>query len=139
MFVSWGISSLLFEVNDVTFSGVLTAGIISGVCLMMYVCFHLTLGTATGKAGMSAAVCISAALILSNVFALIDISYMFNPFALNILAATSVHSAPAGGSDLSDIVITLLFAFSLIIISYFIALFAQNARKVDNTGNEIDL
>jgi len=139
MFASWGVSILLFDINDVTFIGVLLAGIISGVCLMLYVCFHLTLGTATGQAGMSAAVCISAAILLSNIFALVNVDYMYNPFALNILAATTIHSGSLTAAGTMNIVITLLFTFGLMILSYLIALFAQNARKIDNTGNEIDL
>jgi len=139
MFASWGVSVLVFDYNDVTFTGVFLAGIISGVCLMLYVCFHLTLGTATGKAGMSSAVCISAAIILSNIFALIDVNYMYNPFALNVLGASAVNTGRFTGAVVTDIAVTLLFAFALMAISYFIALFAQNARKIDNTGNEIDL
>ena len=107
MFASWGASVILFDVNDVTFTGVLLAGILSGICLMMYTCFHLTLGTATGQAGMSAAVCISASVIFSNIFAFVDIGYMFNPFALNILAVSSVQNSYVTGSELLDIGITI--------------------------------
>jgi len=139
LFASWGVSVFLFDVNDVTFVGVLLAGILSGACLMFYTCFHLALGTATGQAGMSAAVCISASVIFSNIFAFVDIGYMFNPFALNVLAVSSVNKAYVTGSELLDIGITLAFALGIMVVSYFIALFAQNARKIDNSGNEIEL
>jgi len=33
----------------------------------------------------------------------------------------------------------VVFAFALMVCAYFIALFAQNARKIDNTGDEIEL
>jgi len=139
MFASWGASVLLFEYNDVTFTGVLLAGILSGVCLMFYVCFHLTLGTATGRAGMSAAVCIAASILLSNIFAFTSLDYMYNPFALNLIAASVLHSNAISGAEIQDIAVTVIFAFALMIAAYFIALFAQNARRIDNSGNEIDL
>ena len=139
MFISWAVSVLLFEFNDVTFSGVLSAGLISGVCLMLYVCFHITLGTATGKAGMSAAVCITASIILSNIFAFTSSDYMYNPFALDLIAASALLNSPMTNTEILDIVVTVVFAFGIMVISYFVALFAQNARKIDNSGNEIDL
>jgi len=139
MFASWGVSSLLFDHNDVTLSGVLIAGILTGVCLMMYVCCHLTLGTATGKAGMSAAVCIAASILLSNIFAFTSSDYMFNPFALSLLATTVIHNPAITASELLDIVVTVIFALGIMFLLYWVALFAQNARRIDNSGNEIDL
>ena len=139
MFASWGASVFLFDYNDVTFTGVLLAGILSGVCLMFFVCFHITIGTATGKAGMSAAVCIAASVLLSNIFAFTSLDYMYNPFALNLIAASVLQSNVISGADLQDIAVTIAFAFVLMIAAYFIALFAQNARRIDNSGNEIDL
>ena len=139
MFASWGVSVLLFEINDVTFSGVLLAGLLSGVCLMFFVCFHLTLGTATGRAGMSAAICISASILLSNIFAFTTMDYMYNPFALDLIAASVLVNDSISGAELQDIAVTVIFAFVLMIAAYFIAIFAQNARKIDNSGNEIDL
>jgi len=139
MLVSWGISYMLFDYNDITFGGVLLGGVLAGVCMMFYVCFHLALGTATGKAGMSAAVCIGASLILPNIFALTTTEYMFNPFALDILAGTVVLRPHLTGGEIRDIVVTITFAFGLMILAYLIALFAQNAKKIDNSGNEIEL
>jgi hypothetical protein len=139
MLISWPVSVLLFDINDVTFYGVLLAGVLSGVCLMFYICFHITLGTATGMAGMSAAVCITASVLLSNIFAFTSTEYMYNPFALNLLAATVIHNEEITRAQLSDIAITIVFALAIMVISYYIALFAQNAKKIDNSGNEIDL
>jgi len=139
MFVSWGISSVVFDVNDVTLNGVLLAGVLSGVCLMLYTCFHVTLGTATGKAGMSAAICIAASFILPNIFSLSDLEYMYNPFAMNLLATNYITNNAISGAELRDIAMTIIFAIALMFISYLIALFAQNARKIDNTGDEIEL
>jgi len=136
---SWPISLLLFRVSDVTFNTALIAGIISGVSLMFYVCCHLTLGTATGKAGMSAAVCISASVILPTIFATVSTDYMFNPFSLSTLAASVIYTGGVAGRDLLDIVVSMIFAIGIMVVLYFIALFAHNARKIDNAGRDIDL
>ena len=139
VFAAWAVSIPLFDVNDAVFSGVLLAGVLTGVHLMLYICFHLTLGTATGKAGMSAAICITVSMLLPNILALMDASYMFNPFTLNIMASLSVSSGYLSGPELFDNVVTILFALGVMLVAYLIALFAQNAKKIDNTGNEIDL
>jgi len=139
MFTSWAASSIVFDVNDVTFNMVLLAGILSGVCLMLYVCFHLALGTATGNAALSATVCIVASVLLPNIFTLTDMEYMFNPFALDLLAASVIISDKLTGAEVLDLVITMIFALTIMIGTYFIALFAQNARKIVNSGNDIDL
>ena len=136
---SYAVSLAVFEVNDLAFIGVLLSGVLSGVGFMFYTCFHLTLGTATGRAGMSAAICISASIILSNIFAFTSMDYMFNPFALNLLASSVLFKNAISAADALDILATLLFALGIMVLLYFIALFAQNARRIDNTGNEIDL
>jgi len=137
--VSWVLSALLFEVNDVAFSGVILAGILSGVSLMLYVCFHLTLGTATGKAGMSASVCIAASIFLPTIFSLVSTDYMYNPFALELLATMAISSEASLDINIFDLLVTVIFALAIMGVTFYIALFAQNARKIDNTGNEIDL
>jgi len=137
--VSWVLSALVFEVNDVNFSGVLLAGVLSGVSLMLYVCFHLTLGTATGKAGMSASICITASIFLPVIFSLVSTDYMYNPFALELLAMMAVSSEAAANVNWLDLLVTVVFALAIMGITFYIALFAQNARKIDNSGNEIEL
>jgi len=139
MIASWAVSIRVFDLNDVTFGAVLLSGTLSGVCLMLYVCFHLALGTATGKAGMSAAVCIAASVLLPNILSATGSGYMYNPFTLEFLAASAVHNTFISGTHLVDIVGTVIFALALMLASYFIALFAQNAKRIDNSGNEIDL
>ena len=136
---SWPLSVWLFEVNDVTVDSVLLAGVLSGVSMMFYVCCHLALGTATGRAGMSAAVLISASIILPMVFAAVDLEYMFNPFALGTLASAAVQLGLTSGSFLTDNLISIAFALGIMLVTYLIALFAQNARKIDNSGDEIEL
>ena len=140
IFASWGISAMIFSVNDLTFDTVLLVGILTGVSMMLYVSFHLALGTATGKAGLSAAVCIGASLILPNVFALSGSDYMLNPFAIEILAAQLAQLAvhpELSASAARDIALTVGFAVLLMVLSFLIALFAQNAKRIDNTDDEI--
>jgi len=139
VFASWAVSIPLFENNDIVFSGVLLAGVLSGVHLMLYTCLHLTLGTATGKAGMSAAICISVSMLLPNILSIIGTDYMFNPFSLSVSAYFAVHSNTLSRSELFDMAVTAGFAIGIMVVSYLIALFAQNARKIDNSGNEIEL
>jgi len=145
-----GLSVYFFEDNNLIMSQVLAGGAVLGVYLMMYVCFHLCIGTATGRAGASAAICIVAALLLPTIFEMLSVAgqfadimagevvestatYAYNPFALSLMAQRVV----GGNAETQDIVMTLAFAFALMVIVYFIALFAQNARKIDNSGNEI--
>jgi len=136
---AWPITILMFDVNDLLFSNILLAGVLSGVSLMFYICCHLALGTATGKAGMSAAICISASIILPLVFASVSLDYMFNPFALGYLASFVIQSDTLTGPELRDITVSVVFALGIMLVTYFIALFAQNARKVYNFGDDIEL
>jgi hypothetical protein len=133
------ISMLLFNINDVTFSDTLLAGVIAGVSLMFYVCCHLALGTATGRAGMSAAVCITVSIILPLVFSAVSSDYMFNPFSLGILAASVIYGGGVTGQEFLDIVFSIIFAIGIMVVTYFVALFAQNAKKIDNSGSELEL
>jgi len=138
-FCAWGTSAIIFDYNDVALSGVLVGGMLAGVSIMFYVCVHLTLGTATGQAGMSAAVCIVASMLLPNIFAMTSSDYMYNPFTLNIIAGSAVQPGMLSLTPPEDIIVTVLIALGIMVILYFIALFAQNARRIDNSGNEIRL
>ena len=136
-FAAWGAAAALFSVNDVTASSVLAAGALVGVCVMFYVCIHLTIGTATGKPGLSAAVCIGVSLLLPNIFSLMGSEYVYNPFTLNILAGSVVNRDMLSATSPLDVIITVLIALAIMIILFFVALFAQNAKAIDNSGNEI--
>ena len=138
-FAAWGISALVFEVNDVTLQGILTAGILAGVSLMFYICIHITIGTATGRPGTSAVICIATSLILPNMFAVFGSELIYNPFILNIMATSVVVDNFAPLFALQEIIATIAITIVLMGILYFIALFAQNAKKIDNSGNEIRL
>jgi hypothetical protein len=104
---------------------------------MFYICAHLTLGTATGKAGMSSAICIGVSMILPGIFAVIGSENVYNPFTLNMLAGSVVFDDTRSAVPAQDILMTVFIAFAVMAVLYFIALFAQNAKKIDNSGNEI--
>jgi len=136
-FVAWGTSILAFEINDVSAQSVLVAGVLAGITLMFYITLHLTIGTSTGQAGMSSIICIIASLILPNLFAALGSELIYNPFTLNLIAVSQIQNTQAFQG--SEIIGTALIVFALMIILYLIALFAQNAKKIDNSGNEIRL
>lgn len=136
-FASWGSSMMAFRNNDVTPVEVLLAGVLVGVCLMFYVCAHITIGTSTGKAGLSAAVCIVASLLLPSLFTLFGSEIAYNPFTLNVLAGTVVHSNGISAFQAIEAAITVVITLAIMVILFFLALFVQNARKIDNSGNEI--
>jgi len=136
-FASWGVSLSAFRYNDVSPSGVLLAGVLIGVCLMFYVCAHITIGTATGKAGLSATVCIVASLLLPSLFTLFGSEIAYNPFTLNVLAGSVVHSNGLSAAQALELAMTVVTTLVIMVILFFLALFAQNAKRVDNSGNEM--
>jgi len=136
---SWAVSYIVFETNDLLFSNVILSGILAGVHLMFYACMHLTLGTATGRAGMSAAVCITVSMLLPFMFAIVELDYMFNPFAFNQLAQLALLRETMPISELIDIGISTIFVFGIMVVTFLVAVFAQNAKKIDNSGDEIIL
>jgi len=136
---AWAIAIPLFGLNDLTFGTVMFASVLAGVNLMLYICFHLSLGTATGKPGMSAAVCIAVSVLLPTILAFTGTDYMFNPFTLGASSLMVLYSDTLSSSELVDYLITCAFALGIMVVTYLIALFAQNARKIDNSGDEIEL
>ena len=136
-FAAWGVSMAVFRYNDTSPLGVLLAGVLTGVCLMFYICAHITIGTATGKAGLSAAVCIVAALLFPSIFVALGSDLVYNPFTINVFAGSVVSRDGFRAADPLDVIMTVLIAFAIMAILYFLALFAQNAKKIDNTGNDI--
>ena len=138
-FASWGVSVLTFEINDVEVSRVALAGLLAGVNLMFFVCIHLTLGTASGKAGMSSAICIIASLLLPSLFEALGSEFVYNPFTLNRMATTLIPISPFSAFSTGEIITTTGIALALMVLLYFLALFVQNSKKIDNSGNEIRL
>ena len=127
------VSGLVSETNDLVFSNVINAGILLGVYNMFYICLHLTLGTGTGKPWISSAICISASILLPSFFVLADATPAFNPFTISTAAGSALH----GNESLTDMLIGITVALVLMIALFYIALFTQKARKIDNSGNEM--
>ena len=131
--VSRGVSGLVFDYNDVTMQSVVVAAALAGLYNMFFVCLHLTLGTSTGKAGMSAAICIVASIILPEIFMVANTVPAYNPLTMSVAAAMIASGAEIRPGIVTGVIITVL----LMVAVFLIALFAQNAKKVDNKGNEI--
>ena len=138
-FSAWGISALVFDVNDVTARGVFLGGILAGVSLMLYICIHITIGTATGRPGTSAVICIIASMLLPTMFAAFGSELVYNPFTINIMATSVAVDNFVISFAIYEIIVTIAIALVLMAMLYFVALFAQNAKEVDNSGNEIRL
>jgi ABC-2 type transport system permease protein len=149
MLISSVISGVIFIQNDLEADRVIWSGVLLGVNLMFYVCMHLTIGTATGKPGMSAAICVGASLLVPEFFAVLSRGFdggmiAYNPFSMANLALTLHYKIPGQPDEFitalppaSEMIITILFAIGIMVAAYFVALFAQNARRIDNRGNEM--
>jgi len=137
--VAWGVSVMTFELNDVTFQGALLGGVLAGISLMFYTCIHLTLGTASSRPAMSSVVCIIASQMLPDIFSALGSDMVYNPFLIGALAAEAAFVGNIRMFVSAEIIITIIIAFVLMIALFYIALFAQNAKRVDNRGNEIRL
>jgi len=138
VFASWGISSLIYDVNDVSFAGVLSAGALLGLHMMFYACIHLTIGTATGRAARSAIICIASSLLVPIIFGAFGSGNVYNPFTMSSFSATVVRGS-IDLAEIGEIAATVLIALAIMAILYFLALFVQNAKKIDNSGNEARL
>ncbi|MCL2696649.1 MAG: hypothetical protein FWE74_01055 [Oscillospiraceae bacterium] len=138
VFVAAAVSASVFAVNDLVIPQVFAAAVLLGVNLMLYTCFHLCIGTATGKAGMSAAICIGASILVPGIFSVMSMGIegnliAYNPFALSVMAMGAVSVMP----DTGEAAATVIIALAIMIACWLLALFAHNARRIDNKGNEI--
>ena len=133
VFLASGVIVLVYENNDLIMRNVVIAATLAGIYNMFYVCLHLTLGTSSGKAGMSAAICIVASMLLPGIFTIVDAVPVYNPLTMGITA-----SMVATGAELRPGIITgVILTFLLMAAVFLVALFAQTAKKIDNKGNEI--
>ena len=126
-------SVLAFDYNDMIMENIAIAALLLGLYNMFYVCLHLTLGTSTGKAGMSAAICIVASFLLPEIFMIVDAVPAFNPLTMGVTALMIASGAEIRPETITGVIITVLLMAAV----FFVALFAQNAKKIDNKGNEI--
>ena len=127
------VSTIIFDVNDIVWPALVAAGSVVGIYNMLYVCLHLALGIGTGKAGMSSAICIVASFLLPNFLSLMETTPTFNPFTMNLTAVSVLY----GYEKPSNILIAAAITLAVTVVAYFITLFALNAKKIDNSGNEI--
>ena len=127
------VSALIFDINDIVVLSVVAAGAVIGVYNMLYVCLHIALGTGTGKAGMSSAICIVASYLLPNFLAVLNTTPTYNPFTLNLTASSVLYGEEAASSILAAVAISVV----LMAFAYYIAIFVQKAKKIDNSGNEV--
>jgi hypothetical protein len=100
---------------------------------MFYTCLYITIGTATGKPWIGNTVCIIALLLLPSIFSVVDASHAFNPFTLGTASISALYGLETPGNIITGIIIALALMTAL----FYISLFAQNAKKIDNSGNEI--
>ncbi|MCL2638825.1 MAG: hypothetical protein FWD48_10715 [Oscillospiraceae bacterium] len=136
--VAAAVSTAIFVEKDIIMPQILAAGALLGMNLAMFTSFHLCIGTATGKAGLSAAICIGAAIIIPGIFSVLSMGIdgnlmAYNPFGLAAMANEAVFKMP----NMGEMLATILIAIGLMVACFFLALFAQNAQKIDNKGNEI--
>lgn len=137
IFAAWGVSTMVFNQSDVSAAGVLLASVLTGVSLMLYICAHLTIGTATGKTGMSATVCIVSSFLLPIFLSSLGAGLVYNPFTMNVLAGSVVFDSGVSASQIVEVIATAIIALVLMVVLFLIALFAQNAKRIDNSGNEV--
>jgi hypothetical protein len=132
-FAAGFISINIFRTNDIYFPYLLTSGLLLGIYCMFYACLYITIGTATGKPWIGNTVCILSLLLLPSIFAVVNASHAYNPFTLSSASISALYGLEATG----DIIIGIIITFALMAALFYISLFAQNAKKIDNSGNEI--
>ena len=131
--VAAAVSVWAFEFNNIVLINLLVAAALAGLFNMFYVCLHLALGTSTGKAGMSSAICIVVSILLSDALSLAGIVPAFNPVTMHVTATLIASGAEMRPGIIVGVGITL----ALMLAVFSIALFVQNAKRIDNSGNEI--
>jgi len=127
------VSVWAFEYNDIIPINLFVAAALAGLFNMFYVCLHLALGTSTGRAGMSSAICIVVSILLSDALSLAGIVPAFNPVTMHVTATLIASGAEMRPGIIVGVGITLALMFTV----FAIALFVQNAKRIDNSGNEI--
>lgn len=129
---SWVFSFALYDQVNVDLGQALFASLLAAVFQMFLLSLYLTLGLCTAKAGLAVAVVYGGNVILSSLFTALGAD-KFHPFTLtsqaqNIIMGEEIDPANLWGS----IGVTLL----LIVLCYFVTLFAVSAKRVDNRGVE---
>lgn len=129
---SWLFSFVLYSEVNVSFSGMLLAGLLAAVLQLFMMTVYLTLGLCTAKAGLSVAVVYGGNVLLSALFTSLGAD-KFHPFTLlsqaqDIVMGEEIDQANFWGS----IAVTLL----LVALCYLVTLFVISAKRIDNRGAE---
>lgn len=142
MCFSYLTSIILFSVNDLSFASVLISGIFMGLFSAFFAAMHLFIGISTGKPAVSAVICIILNMFLPTILSVMGISDKYNPFALVNFSQYTIQASSIG-TKLTDyyspqnILITVLATLILMAIMFFLTLFIQTARKIDNKGGNV--
>lgn len=130
-----GLTSLLLLGGAIDWAAVTGAGALAGLYMAFIVTAMLMAGICTGRGGLSAAIIY----VLSTIIPLILSGFnadRFNPFSLKIMAI----GMPLGKeTDWLNLAGSLAITVILMLIFFFVTLFVQNAKKIDNEGKDAAL
>lgn len=132
VWVSFGITSLMFKGMTVTAGQLALVALLAAVFNAFMITLYFTLGICTKKAGLSVVIMYGGNVIFTTLFNALGAD-KFHPFTLttqcqNIITQGEIDSANLWGS----IGISLL----LMLLCYFVTLFVVSAKKIDNRGVE---
>lgn len=132
VWVSFGITSLMFKGMTVTAGQLALVALLAAVFNAFMITLYFTLGICTKKAGLSVVIMYGGNVIFTTLFNALGAD-KFHPFTLttqcqNIITQGEIDSANLWGS----IGVSLL----LMLLCYFVTLFVVSAKKIDNRGVE---
>lgn len=142
-FESYGVSSIIFGTKADPLA-VLIGSLLIGLFMAFLVTVHLTLGICTARPGISTAILY----ILSSFLPLVLSGFncnKFNPFALSGMMNGVLNASVSGAavtdalSDTVNVVVSIAITLVLMVVLFFITLITLNARKINNSDNEIAL
>lgn len=142
MIFSYLTSMVLFSVNDLSFLSVIVSGAFMGLFSAFFAAVHLFIGISTGKPAVSTVICIISIMFLPSILSIMGISDKFNPFALVSFAQHTIHASGAGMAltdfyTVQNIAVTVLVTLIVTAIMFFLTLFIQTAKKIDNRGGDV--
>ncbi|MGN0598036.1 MAG: hypothetical protein ACI4J1_11995 [Ruminiclostridium sp.] len=129
------VTSILLFGGQLDWLAVMGAGGLGALYMAFIVTAMLMMGICTGRGGISAAVIY----VLSSLLPIILSGFKadrYNPFALKTMAL----NIPLGEEiDSLNLIGSIAITVILMLIFFFVTLFVQNAKKIDNEGNEAAL
>lgn len=142
MLCSYICSILIFTINDLSIFHVLLSGCFMGLYLAFFTTVHLFIGISTSRPAVSAIICIAASMILPSLLTIMQIADKFNPFglinfSLGVIQSARYETPLFNMYKPENILLTVLITLILMTIMFFLTLFIQTARKVENRGGNI--